>query len=137
MRILIIEDDRDAAQYLAKGLRESGHSAEVVRDGREGLLQAATGAWDVLIVDRMLPGLDGLSLVRHLVPVEAGAGAELKDQLTVPPCNRFRGQKHCMEGNLSPLHLIPDERPRPDYRLEVQLPGRSRVRRGRGALAGS
>jgi two-component system OmpR family response regulator len=66
MRILIIEDDRDAAQYLAKGLRESGHSAEVAEDGREGLLRAAVEPFDVLIVDRMLPNLDGLSLVQHL-----------------------------------------------------------------------
>jgi two-component system OmpR family response regulator len=66
MRALIIEDDAEAAEYLAKGLRESGHAAEVVGDGRDGLLQAATGRFDVLIVDRMLPGLDGLSLVHHL-----------------------------------------------------------------------
>jgi two-component system, OmpR family, response regulator len=66
MRVLVIEDDVDAGEYLGKGLRESGHAAEVVQDGRDGLLQAATGAFDVLIVDRMLPGLDGLSLVRHL-----------------------------------------------------------------------
>ena len=66
MRILIIEDDRDAAQYLAKGLRESGHSAEVAEDGREGLLRAAVEPFDGLIVDRMLPNLDGLSLVQHL-----------------------------------------------------------------------
>jgi two-component system, OmpR family, response regulator len=66
MRILIIEDDRDAAQYLAKGLRESGHSAEVAEDGRSGLLRAAVEPFDVLIVDRMLPNLDGLSLVQHL-----------------------------------------------------------------------
>jgi two-component system, OmpR family, response regulator len=66
MRILIIEDDRDAAQYLAKGLRESGHSADVAEDGREGLLRAAVDQFDVLIVDRMLPNLDGLSLVQHL-----------------------------------------------------------------------
>jgi two-component system, OmpR family, response regulator len=66
MRILIIEDDRDAAQYLAKGLRESGHSAELAEDGRAGLLRAAVEPFDVLIVDRMLPNLDGLSLVQHL-----------------------------------------------------------------------
>jgi two-component system OmpR family response regulator len=66
MRILIIEDDRDAAQYLAKGLRESGHSAEVAEDGRDGLLRSAVEPFDVLIVDRMLPNLDGLSLVQHL-----------------------------------------------------------------------
>ena len=66
MRILIIEDDRDAAKYLAKGLRESGHSAEVAEDGRDGLLRSAVEPFDVLIVDRMLPNLDGLSLVQHL-----------------------------------------------------------------------
>jgi two-component system, OmpR family, response regulator len=66
MRVLIIEDDRAAAQYLAKGLRESGHSAEVAEDGRDGLLRAAVEPYDVLIVDRMLPNLDGLSLVQHL-----------------------------------------------------------------------
>ena len=66
MRILIIEDDRDAAQYLAKGLRESGHSAEVAENGRDGLLRSAVEPFDVLIVDRMLPNLDGLSLVQHL-----------------------------------------------------------------------
>jgi two-component system OmpR family response regulator len=66
MRILIIEDDADAAQYLAKGLRESGHSAEVAADGRDGLLMAAVEPFDVLIVDRMLPNLNGLSLVQHL-----------------------------------------------------------------------
>ena len=66
MRLLIIEDDRDAAQYLAKGLRESGHSAEVAENGRDGLLRSAVEPFDVLIVDRMLPNLDGLSLVQHL-----------------------------------------------------------------------
>jgi two-component system OmpR family response regulator len=66
MRILIIEDDADTAEYLAKGLRESGHNADVAAEGREGLLKAAADPFDVLVVDRMLPGLDGLSLVRHL-----------------------------------------------------------------------
>jgi two-component system OmpR family response regulator len=66
MRILVIEDDADAAEYLAKGLRESGHSAEVAANGRDGLLRAASEPFDVLVVDRMLPALDGLSLVQHL-----------------------------------------------------------------------
>jgi len=66
MRVLVIEDDSDAAEYLAKGLRESGHSAEVASDGREGLLRAASEPFDALIVDRMLPEIDGLSLVQHL-----------------------------------------------------------------------
>jgi two-component system OmpR family response regulator len=66
MRILVIEDDRAAADYLAKGLRESGHVVEVATDGRDGLIKAAADPYDVLVVDRMLPGLDGLSLVQHL-----------------------------------------------------------------------
>jgi two-component system OmpR family response regulator len=66
MHVLIIEDDREAAGYMAKGLQESGHNVDVVHDGREGLLMAAGGEFDALIVDRMLPGLDGLSIVKTL-----------------------------------------------------------------------
>ena len=66
MQILIIEDDAEAADYLEKGLKESGHQVERAEDGRAGLIKAAAAAFDVLIVDRMLPGLDGLSLVQHL-----------------------------------------------------------------------
>ena len=66
MRLLIIEDDRDAASYMAKGLKESGHGVDFVHTGKEGLLVAAGGEYDVLIVDRMLPELDGLSLVKTL-----------------------------------------------------------------------
>ena len=66
MRILVIEDDKDAAQYMGKGLVESGHGADVAHTGKDGLLMAAANGYDVLIVDRMLPGLDGLSLVKTL-----------------------------------------------------------------------
>ena len=66
MHVLIIEDDRDAAGYMAKGLKESGHNVEIVNSGKEGLLMAAGADYDALIVDRMLPELDGLSLVRTL-----------------------------------------------------------------------
>ncbi len=66
IRILIIEDDKDAAAYMAKGLSESGYTVDVAHDGKQGLLLAATGSHDLLIVDRMLPGLDGLSVVRTL-----------------------------------------------------------------------
>lgn len=64
--MLIIEDDRDAAGYMAKGLKESGHNVDLVHNGREGLLMAAGADFDVLIIDRMLPELDGLSLVKTL-----------------------------------------------------------------------
>ena len=66
MRVLVIEDDKDAAAYMAKGMSESGHTVEVAHTGKDGLLMAATESFDVLVVDRMLPGLDGLSLVKTL-----------------------------------------------------------------------
>jgi two-component system OmpR family response regulator len=66
MRLLIIEDDRDAADYLAKAFREVGHVADLAADGEEGLAQALDGQYDVLIVDRMLPKLDGLTVIGTL-----------------------------------------------------------------------
>ncbi|WP_299844739.1 response regulator transcription factor [uncultured Jannaschia sp.] len=66
MKILVIEDDRTAGPYVAEGLREEGHSVDLLTNGQEGLIQATVGAYDVMIVDRMLPGLDGVSLVRTL-----------------------------------------------------------------------
>lgn len=66
MRILIIEDDHDVSAFIAKGLREARHFAEIASDGKEGLLQATIAQYDVLIVDRMLPGLDGLSIIKTL-----------------------------------------------------------------------
>jgi len=66
MRLLIIEDDRDAADYLVKALREVGHVAEHATDGEDGLARALDGRYDALIVDRMLPKLDGLALIGTL-----------------------------------------------------------------------
>src|SRR5713101_2486689 len=66
MRLLIIEDDRDAADYLAKAFREVGHVADLAADGEEGLAHALDGQYDVLIVDRMLPKLDGLTVIGTL-----------------------------------------------------------------------
>src|SRR5574341_90258 len=66
MRLLIIEDDRDAADYLVKAFREVGHVADLATDGEEGLAHALDGQYDVLIVDRMLPKLDGLSVIGTL-----------------------------------------------------------------------
>ena len=66
MRILVIEDDVTTGDYVADGLRREGHVVDLVRDGREGLIQASTAPYDVLVVDRMLPGLDGLALVTTL-----------------------------------------------------------------------
>jgi two-component system OmpR family response regulator len=66
MRILVIEDDLEAAAYVVKGLRESGHIVDHAADGEEGLTFALSGSFDVLIVDRMLPKRDGLSVVSTL-----------------------------------------------------------------------
>ena len=66
VRILVVEDDGETADYVMQGLRESGHSITIARDGRDGLFQATGQDWDLLVVDRMLPGLDGMALVRTL-----------------------------------------------------------------------
>jgi len=66
MRVLLLEDDPQTAQYVAKGLRESGHVVEHVADGESGLQQARAAQYDALIVDRMLPGRDGLSVIEAL-----------------------------------------------------------------------
>ena len=66
MRVLVIEDDRETAHFLQKSLKESGHSADVASDGEAGLEMAQGGTYDILIVDRMLPRLDGLTVVKTL-----------------------------------------------------------------------
>jgi len=66
MRLLLIEDDRAAADYIVRAFREVGHVAEHAADGEEGLALALDGKYDVLIVDRMLPKRDGLSVIGTL-----------------------------------------------------------------------
>lgn len=66
MRLLLIEDDQEVADYICKGLKESGHAIDHAPDGRQGLILATTGNYEVLVVDRMLPELDGLTLIKTL-----------------------------------------------------------------------
>ncbi len=66
MRLLIVEDDERGASYLMRGLAESGHIVDRAPDGEAGLALALEGIYDVLIVDRRLPGLDGIALVKSL-----------------------------------------------------------------------
>src|SRR5947208_3556358 len=66
MRLLIIEDDREAAEYLVKAFREVGHVADIAMDGEEGLALALDTKYDVLVVDRMLPKVDGLAMIGAL-----------------------------------------------------------------------
>jgi two-component system, OmpR family, response regulator len=64
MRILLIEDDRKTADYIAKGFAQAGHICDVLANGRQALVQATHEPYDVIVVDRMVPDLDGLSLVK-------------------------------------------------------------------------
>ncbi|WP_027192018.1 winged helix-turn-helix domain-containing protein [Fundidesulfovibrio putealis] len=64
MRILLVEDDPQAAAYLVKGLKEQGLAVDHVADGREGLFRASGGGYDAIILDRMLPNMDGLSILK-------------------------------------------------------------------------
>ncbi|MFO7325517.1 MAG: winged helix-turn-helix domain-containing protein [Pseudomonadota bacterium] len=66
MRLLLIEDDAEAAQYLARGLGESGYDVEVAPDGRIGRERALAGDHDLIIADRNLPHIDGLTIVQML-----------------------------------------------------------------------
>jgi two-component system OmpR family response regulator len=71
MKILIIEDDTQTRDYVAAGLKEAGHTVDAAKDGYEGLFLAQEASYGLLIVDRMLPGMDGLSVVKKL----RGAGS--------------------------------------------------------------
>lgn len=66
MRVLIIEDDLEVAKFISKGLQESGHTPCHEADGKEGLFTAASETFDVMIVDRMLPHIEGLAIIQTL-----------------------------------------------------------------------
>jgi two-component system OmpR family response regulator len=66
MRVLVVEDDRDVAAYLVKGLQEQGHTVDHAADGKNGLFLATSGDYDVMVIDRMLPELDGLVIVKSV-----------------------------------------------------------------------
>jgi two-component system OmpR family response regulator len=65
-RILVVEDDPSTADFLSKGLREEGYTVEQVDDGRDGLYLGSSAEFDAIVLDRSLPGLDGLSVVKAL-----------------------------------------------------------------------
>ena len=66
MRILVIEDDLELAAYLVKGLKESHYTVDHAAEGKEGLFLAASENYDVMIIDRMLPHVDGLTIIKTL-----------------------------------------------------------------------
>ena len=105
MKILVIEDDREAARYLEKAFTEAGHSADIAGDGETGYALAENGSYDVLVVDRMLPKRDGLSVVAGLrakgmeTPVLIlSALGEVDDRVT----GRLSDQTLCILGTAGP-----------------------------------
>ena len=66
MHILLVEDDQETRDYVARGLREEGHAVDLAGNGLDGLHQASEVAYDLLVVDRMIPALDGISMVKSL-----------------------------------------------------------------------
>ena len=72
MKILLVEDDPETGGYIAQGLREEGHVLSWATDGHQGMFEASGSEWDLLIIDRMVPEIDGLGVVRLL----RGAGVE-------------------------------------------------------------
>jgi len=66
MKLLLVEDDRETAAYLKRALTEAGHAVDQAHEGREGLLLAVAESYDVMVLDRMLPQLDGLAILRTL-----------------------------------------------------------------------
>jgi two-component system, OmpR family, response regulator len=66
VKILVVEDDQETRDYIARSLKERGHSAELAGTGPEGLSLAKEGVYDVIVLDRMMPGIDGLSLLKEL-----------------------------------------------------------------------
>ena len=65
-KILLVEDDRETAAYLSKGLGQEGHSVELASNGQDGLFRATDGSFDLIVLDRMLPVLDGISVLKAL-----------------------------------------------------------------------
>jgi two-component system OmpR family response regulator len=64
MRLLLVEDDHKTAVYIVRGLTEAGHVCDLLRNGHDALFAATSGSYDVIVADRMIPGLDGLSMIK-------------------------------------------------------------------------
>ena len=85
MKVLVVEDDRETAAYLAKALGESGYTVDRAADGRDGLFLATSGAYDAIILDRMLPGMDGLAVLGALRAAGIRTPAHFKKKCPLLP----------------------------------------------------
>jgi two-component system OmpR family response regulator len=74
MRILVVEDDKETGRLVSESLRSHGHNVSLTADGPDGLKQAMVATFDVLVIDRMLPGIDGLNIVQTLRRAEVQSG---------------------------------------------------------------
>ena len=105
MKVLLIEDDQETSAYVARGLREQGHVVDLAATGRDGLFLATDGGHDVLIVDRMLPGLDGIGLVQALRAdgrESAGAVPDRARRASATGCAGWRRAATTIWSSLSP-----------------------------------
>src|SRR5437764_1220925 len=104
MKLLVIEDDRETAAYLVKGLSESGYTVDHSADGRDGLFLATSGSHDAIILDRMLPGMDGLALLGALRAAQSNAidchvsrlRQKIDKQFERPLLHTVRGAGYCL-----------------------------------------
>jgi two-component system, OmpR family, response regulator len=91
MKLLLIEDDPDISAYLSKGLEQEGHVVDHASNGKDGLFLAATGKFDVLVIDRLLPELSGLDVLRTLRTTGDRTPALVLTALSAGrPCNRHK-----------------------------------------------
>ncbi|MBB3103150.1 response regulator transcription factor [Azomonas macrocytogenes] len=130
MRILVIEDDARTANYLQRGLSEAGHVVDSAAEGRTGLEQALEGIYDVLIVDRLLPGLDGVALVRQarqaglqtpILMLSALASTLQRVEGLEAGCDDYLGKPYAFVELLARLDAL--------LRTRHQLPGPARILR--------
>lgn len=83
MKILIIEDDSQVLNYIKQGMKEVGYVVDTASDGKDGLFLAATEKYDVMIFDRMLPGLDGLAIIKTIRGAENNTPVLILSALSV------------------------------------------------------
>ena len=75
MKLLVLEDDKTLGPWIEKGLQQAGHMVDLWTDGKEAMIAATMENYDVLVLDRMVPGLDGLSLLKALRHAKVSAPA--------------------------------------------------------------
>lgn len=132
MQILIIEDDLSVADTLDKGLSEQGFNVDYANDGIKGLSAAKNGQYDALIVDRMLPGLDGVALIRQLRAAGVDTPAlmltaisEVDDRVEglEAGCDDYLGKPFAFAELLARLNVLIKRKSPPAQQTEIDING--------------